>query len=385
MVKLLLKHKPDIGVIDRFGKKIYERAKTPEIAALVQSYEFAQQFSGKAPSTPSKSPGHKNFSSDRKNPLCSTIKKEFSKVADACGNERVTELIRAYMGKMQGRISWALTEKLESELAVQLSNTDAELRKYLGEDFMKSSTKAVASAMQLFNMNMEQALKRNGVESQPEMLLNDEEVGDIMRSGEVNCNYTEPNATLIDTLKLLSKTPVKPAPLPFSATARGSVTNPILKPKPETKRDRALSPQPTRPGEDESDLGVCLMSYMAGQFESKSAELEKSLCARVKADVSSALENMKAAFASANHSSFARLQQALEQKVNNIVSDKITRVAKSLQEKLKRENAARRSSDIATLSFQLQEQEKEKIRTRCEAAERFRSARLSRRSGTLSL
>ena len=393
MVKLLLKHKPDANLVDTFGKKVYERAKTSEIAALIQSYAFSSQFAKTVYTTKgsqgffavtaretvnaaSKSVGRGSVRTPEKSPtratpvshgqgvgkdgLSTAVKKELNKLAEGSGRERVNEIIKLYLSKMKGKMNKALTSKLQSELATQLTSTEAELRKCLGDDFSKGSTQTLNCAMQLFNLRMEQTLKKHGVEVQPEMLLGSGDITGILNSGDVYCGYTEPNATIIDTLKLLSKTPIKP-------------------------KRRALSPMAaSQPFNEDSDLGICVMTFIGSQLERLSNDLMSELSAKLGDDLARALELMKATYLASNHTSFERLGREIEQKVSSTFNDRFTRITKNIKDRYRKSEIERKVLTTTSLR-EGRERSEDAMSERLEPdlMDKLKSARLSKQSGTI--
>ena len=312
MVKLLLKHNPDLNITDKFGKKIYEKAKTAEIAAIIQSASVANQFT-RSKSVATLKAGTSPIT-EPKNGLYNAAKRDLIKMSQGPNHDQITELMRAYMEKMKEKISHALSKELEEALATQILKIGEELGRYLSEDFLAGGTKALENSLQLFNIRMEDTLRKHGIEPTQDLLLTDEEF-DTAANPE-NVVYTEPNNNemLVESMKLISKSP--------------------------RREQRILSSGERSP---EAELGINMMSYVGAMFEKMGQELLTTLSAKIRADMRIAIGTIRSSFATTNHESFEKFMREVENKISYLMKEKMTRISKSIKDKVQKTESMKRS------------------------------------------
>jgi len=361
MVRFLLKNNPDLTICDKFGKKIYERAKTKEIARMITQNSVSLV---KSQSSASLLDRQKNLESVDALKMKTMAKKEFKKMAENNGPNNTLDITKAYMQKMKEKIGEELSQEISKIIEEQFSGVYADLQKFLGQNFFATSGNVFESSLKLFNIKLQDALKKQGIELAPEMLLSNEDINNAIYKQNEDILYTEPNNnTLIDTIKLLSKTPIKKD---SKKLLKSPKTNLLIN------------------CEENKELGIPIMSYIGGLFNKMSQELIQNLSVKIAKDVKNNIDILKATFIASNQKSFDRLSKEMQSKITNILNEKFVRITKSMTDKIRKEETTKAKNSLLNtcpdFNFEPNKSNLDSTtRSRMDLYDKFRMARTQRK------
>jgi len=329
-VKTLLSHDANVHAVDKFGKKAYEKAKTLEIARLIQESALITGLDT-IPSQPDAENTLEklNFQSESNPSSMATFQQSDTCTASNTKKDPSTPrpLLQAFIGKMKGKLHQGILKNIINEFTEIINDTNSDLRKEINQILKNECENTLSSAIDAFNSAMFGLLSKHKVRIDPKFLISEEDL-----SKDINLNFM-----LTDSPVKIPKSSSSPRSKPIKM-AKNQYPNSILK----KSNTGSITPS------TESNDMIC---SVGSQLEQIGTGLMNELKMNMKSEINQTTRKIHSDICNEIHSIFNGFKTQLENSLGNLMKEKIIRLCKQMKEneaKLKKRASSPQNLEINT-------------------------------------
>ncbi len=280
-VELLLGYGPDLAAVDKFGKRVHEKARNPEIAALLLAAERGEigQRQNEVPETMGLGTEGTHMTTLRLSPAARRKLREITE-----GQDRAA--LNGFVQKIRGQLQDRVNEQVEQGFRVGMKTAEEELVREMNRQFAEAQGQARKESANAFNGTIGEIMRKNRVKPDAKCLLALPDLG---------CDEDHPFSDL----------------------------------KPEDEPAGFVRELEATPSED-------IMAILEPQLESICQEITSTVSQRLDQDMAKRLAQVRSTMREEMRHAFSEFTAKMETSIASQLREKVIRVSKQISEKNKR-------------------------------------------------